>query len=100
MSDTIPETIIQGRRYATADPWGTWRVSGWPESGEPECIAEGLFEADARLLVFGGEMVAALEALVRAGWEDGRYLAICQQDEWAAAVRAAESALANVRGTY
>lgn len=55
-------------------------------------------EEDARLIATAPDLLAACKALLKAGEEDGRYLAICQQDEWVAAVRLAIDAIARAEG--
>lgn len=43
------------------------------------------------------DLLAACEALLAAGHPDGRYLAICQQDDWRRARELAEAAIAKSR---
>lgn len=64
---TIPENPKPGERFAVLN--GTrWEVYG-PETyrdGNPRCIADGISELDARLLVHGGAAVAALRQAAQA----------------------------------
>lgn len=89
---TIPENPTPGRRYMQAARRGSWDVYDWQEAAcdhccrrdmadqqdcprckgtgtegymEPERIAADMFEEDARLLVFGGELLAAAGEAIR-----------------------------------
>lgn len=115
---TVPETVTPGERYMEQHGC-LWSVFNWagvtcpcygrhpgeegvradPSCGicggtgeshlEPGEVAGGLTEADARLLCFGGELLAACEAIVR-GWG--------HQDGVSEAVRLARAALAKAKG--
>lgn len=99
---------FHGDQILKAPKRGTPYAEYWPETKDAAFIAEArtalpAYIAEVRRLrainiasmdtIFAAfHLAEACAALIRAGHEDGRYLAICQQDEWAAAVEKARAA--------
>jgi hypothetical protein len=92
----------------TAGPWkrgfqDATQVFAGPEQLIADCCVSVLMKRDeclanARLIAASPGLLAACQALLDAGHPDGRYLAVCQQEDWARAVDAARTAIASARG--